>query len=100
MSTFTLIPRDLLQDIEAVLQRHDGQTLSVYAEAEKIRQRWGHLNIALEDILNRLVENSGRYNIAVSFDPEEAKAALLGTATPEGTADQDNESPQPKAALQ
>jgi hypothetical protein len=80
MTTLQLLPRDMLADIEAVLQRHEGQTMQVYAESEKLRQRWEHLNIALEDIVNRLVEGSQFYRIGVVFDPGEAKGALMGSA--------------------
>ena len=65
-------------EIERVVQEKSGQTLQVYAEAEKIRTRWRDLNIALEDIISQMIEFSGTYGVAVAFEPAEAKAALLG----------------------
>jgi hypothetical protein len=84
--TFRLLPRAVLFEIDAVLRLHQGKTLQVYAEAEAIRQRHQELNIALEDILTHLVEDSGKYQVAVAFDPDEAVNALMYAETQQSRA--------------
>lgn len=76
-TTFRLLPRAVLVEIETVLTLHEGKSLQVHCEAENIRQRHHELNIALEDILGCLVEDSGKYQVAVAFDPTEAVNAMM-----------------------
>ena len=82
MTTISLPVLKMNAEIERVVQEKCGQTLQVYAEAEKIRAAWPELNIALEDIIGRMVELSGTYGVAVAFEPNEAKDAMMGTCTP------------------
>lgn len=82
MKSIRLIPLEMRRDIDAALALHRKGTLPVYAEAEKIRQKWVEKNIALEDIIALLVEGSGNYGVSVIFDPSEASSALLGEDIP------------------
>lgn len=82
MTTIRLIPREILREVETVLALHRRQTLAVYAEAEKIRQKWVEKNVALEDIIAVLVGGSGNHEVSVVFDPSEASHALLGEERP------------------
>jgi len=62
------IPSAMLDDIDRFLAQHRSRCISLYAEAENIRQRWEVQNIALEDVVSILVERCGQYDVAVSFD--------------------------------
>jgi hypothetical protein len=79
MKTHFILPEEIRLEVESTLRENEAKALSVYAAAEKIRQRWEAKNVALEDIVELLVEGSGRHGVAIAFNPEEAKLALLGT---------------------
>ncbi|MFN4143670.1 hypothetical protein [Aestuariivirga sp.] len=74
----TNLPRPVVHDIEQVLSINRSTCIRVYAEAETIRKRWSDENIALEDIVDALIDRGGRYNASMSLDPSEAADALLG----------------------
>lgn len=82
MKTIRLLPIEIRREITAVLLNHQSSTLSVYAEADKIRRRWLSRNIALEDIVGVFVEDSGSHGVAIAFEPGEARAALIGSEAP------------------
>lgn len=83
MKTFLNLPEEIRLDVESTLRDNHAKALAVYAAAEKIRQRWEAKNVALEDIVEHLVEGSGRHGVAIAFNPDEAKQALLGTTDQE-----------------
>ena len=78
MKNVRILPQQMMEDLESVLRRYEGQTLPVYAEAEKIRQRWEQMNVALEDIVTRLVQGSPKHMVSIFFNVEDAKGALMG----------------------
>lgn len=51
----------------------------VYAEAEKVRQRWLAKNIALEDVIAQFLETGASRGICFEIDASQAEAALLGS---------------------
>ena len=79
MTFRTSLPLHMLQDIERTLQEYAGRTISVYAAAENIRQRWLEENIALEDIVDQLLSGANTNGIGFEIDPTQAADALRGT---------------------
>ena len=78
MDMIKLIPLKLRREVTEILHAYKGATLPVYAEAERIRCRWRQHNIALEDIIGLFVEECGRHNVSIAFDPSEARDAMMG----------------------
>ncbi len=69
MEMIKLVPIKLRREVSEVLNTYALSTLPVYAEAEKIRRRWHRHNIALEDIIGLFVEECGKHNVSIAFDP-------------------------------
>ncbi|MFO1130863.1 MAG: hypothetical protein U1E16_02425 [Hyphomicrobiales bacterium] len=68
MPSLKPIPDLMIRDIDRLLEMHRGQCISLYAEAEKLRQKWVARNIALEDVVSVLVERCGSHAVAVAID--------------------------------
>lgn len=67
-------------DIAAVLRaaRRSKNLVRVYAEAERIRQANLEENIALEDIVNEIMQQSAK-GPGFEADPNDARSAILGS---------------------
>ncbi len=77
MRTLKQLPVPMLGDIDKFLSFNKQQCIHVYAEAEKIRQRWEEQNIALEDIVSVLVDRCGYHQVAMSFDRRDEAKLLV-----------------------
>jgi hypothetical protein len=77
MTIFKTLPPLMLSDIDRFLEVNRSKCIPVYAEAEKIRQRWELQNIALEDIVATLVERCGMHDVAMSFERRDAIDVLI-----------------------
>jgi hypothetical protein len=74
-----VLSRKIRMAISAVVAAaaKQGQLVQIYAEAEKIRQANLADNVALEEIVEALI-NKAAGGVGYHLDPSEARAALLG----------------------
>jgi hypothetical protein len=72
------IPAGMHRDIEFVLVAYAGRTLPIYREAETIRRRWTSANVALEDVVENMLQLAAAHQLAVELDAAQAADALLG----------------------
>lgn len=79
MTTKTRIPLLMRQDIDILLMAHGGRTLRLYAEAQAIRHRWPSANIALEDIIDHILQRARSHGVAFEIDPAQANDARRRT---------------------
>jgi hypothetical protein len=78
MTTPLSIPLLVQQDIDILLTAYGGRTLPLYAEAEAIRRRWQSANIALEDIIDHILQRARSHSVGFEIDPSQAADALRG----------------------
>lgn len=78
MTTPRSIPLLVQQDIDILLAGYSGRTLPLYAEAEAIRCRWQSANIAIEDIVDHILQRARSYSLSFEIDPSQAADALRG----------------------
>lgn len=68
MPSLKPLPTAMTRDIDLFLEMNRGKCIELYAEAEKMRKKWEHENIALEDVVSVFVERCGSHDVAVSID--------------------------------
>jgi hypothetical protein len=81
MITQRLFPSAILHELKLTAEKFADQTMPVYAEAERVRQRWQSANIALEEYVEELVRLGNQHRVSFEFNPEQAADALRGTAS-------------------
>lgn len=79
MTTHRMFPDLIQHELKLTAERFARRTMPVYAEAERIRQRWHTANIALEEYIEELVHLGNLHGVSFEFNPEEAADALRGS---------------------